>query len=147
MLNTYTLLVILVLCWTLNPFMKKKASLNLSSDEYLIFNHTLCSILLVIYLIYLIKYKKCSVKCLNKLTNKEMIFSVFGAITSILSSLVLINLVQNNDISFIIPQIQPIVIVFTVLCGYLFFEENINYTTIVGILMITSGLYIINTGK
>jgi len=81
------------------------------------------------------------------LTNKEIIFSVFGAITSILSSLVLINLVQNNDISFIIPQIQPIVIVFTVLCGYLFFEENINYTTIVGILMITSGLYIINTGK
>ena len=62
MLNTYTLLVILVLCWTLNPFMKKKASLNLSSDEYLIFNHTLCSILLVIYLIYLIKYKKCNVK-------------------------------------------------------------------------------------
>ena len=38
---TLLLLVSLILCWTLNPFLKKQALANLSPDESLILNQCL----------------------------------------------------------------------------------------------------------
>tara|TARA_B110000208_G_scaffold179881_1_gene229073 strand:- start:424 stop:804 length:381 start_codon:yes stop_codon:yes gene_type:complete len=124
--------------------MKKNASKKLTSGEYLIFHHTLCSILLAVYLVYLLKNNKCNIKCLQKLDKKEILYSIAGAVTTIASSVVLINLVQKNNVSFIIPQIQPLVILLTITAGYLFFGESIKYNTMIGIGMIVVGLYIIN---
>ena len=144
MSQTFLLLLLLVIFWTVNPFMKKNASQKLSSGEYLIFNHVLCTIRVIIYFIYLMKYNQCDITCLQKLTSKDIIYSLLAAITTIGSSLVLINLVQNNNVSYIIPQIQPLVILSTVITGYLFFEEIVETQKILGIGLIIGGLYVIN---
>ena len=145
--QTYFLLALLILCWTINPFMKKTASKKLTSGEYLIFNHGICSIIVIIYLMYLLKDNQCDIKCLQKLDRKDITYSVLASIITVGSSLILINLVQNNNISYIIPQIQPLVILLTVTFGYLFFGESVESHKIVGIGMIVGGLYFINRGE
>ena len=145
MSQTYFFLFLLVFFWTVNPFMKKNASQKLTSGEYLVFNHALCTIIVVIYLLYLLKYNKCDINCLRKLNNKDIFYSILAAITTIGSSLVLIHLVQNNNVSYIIPQIQPLVILSTVITGYLFFGEMIEKQKLFGIGLIISGLYVINS--
>lgn len=144
MSQTYFFLFLLVFFWTVNPFMKKNASQKLTSGEYLIFNHALCTIIVIVYLIYLLKYNKCDINCLQKLNNRDIIFSILAAITTIGASLVLIHLVQNNNVSYIIPQIQPLVILSTVMTGYLFFGETVESHKIIGIGLIIAGLYVIN---
>jgi len=144
MSQTYFLLFLLVFFWTINPFMKKNASQKLTSGEYLVFNHALCSIIVIIYFIYLIYHKQCDIECLKKLSTKDVLYSLLAAITTIGSSLVLINLIQNNNVSYIIPQIQPLVILSTIITGYLFFGENVDMQKILGVCMIIIGLFIIN---
>lgn len=144
MSQTYFLLFLLVIFWTINPFMKKNASQKLTSGEYLVFNHALCSIIVIIYFIYLIYHKQCDIECLKKLSTKDVLYSLLAAITTIGSSLVLINLIQNNNVSYIIPQIQPLVILSTIITGYLFFGENVDMQKILGVCMIIIGLFIIN---
>lgn len=144
MKQTYFLLFLLVILWTINPFMKKNASQKLSSGEYLIFNHALCTLIVILYFIYLLKHNQCDINCLNKLTKEDIIYSILAALSTIGASLVLINLIQNNSVSHIIPQIQPLVILSTLATGYLFFGETIETQKVLGIMFILGGLFLIN---
>jgi len=92
-------------------------------------------------------YNQCDITCLKKLTSRDIVYSVLAAITTVGSSLLLINLIQNNNVSYIIPQIQPLVILSTIMTGYLFFGENVESQKILGIGMIIGGLYTINQTK
>ena len=145
--DTYFLIGLLVLCWTLNPFMKKQASKNLTSDEYMFFNHGLCTVLIVLYFIYLLSKKECDVNCLKKIDKNQFAYSIAGAFTTVFAALVLIKLLKNNDASSIIPQVQPIVIISTVLIGYFAFKEEISKNKVIGCILICFGLYVFNRKK
>jgi len=144
----YLLIVILVLCWTLNPFLKKKSVGDLSSNEYIIFNHCFVSIFLALYFLYLVYNGECDIlqKIKNKNT-KELLYSFFAAIVTVISSVVLINLLKKENASYLIPHIQPVVILLTFILGYFIFNEKINFKQIMGGLLIVLGLFIINKNK
>lgn len=142
-MNTYLLITFLVLCWTLNPFLKKQASSKLTSSEFMLFNHSLCTIIVVLYLIYLLYKKECDINCIKKLNYREIAFSIAGAITTVLASLTLIKLLKENQASDIIPYIQPMVIILTITIGYLVFNENITKNKILGGLLVVLGLFVI----
>ena len=142
--STYLLLILLILCWTLNPFLKKNGPKQLSSEEYMFFNHALCTIIILIYFIYLFVNNKCDVNCIKKINNKELIYSVVGAIITVVSSLLLIKLLKDNDASSIIPQIQPAVLLLTILIGYFIFNEELTKNKIIGGCLIIVGIYIMN---
>ena len=142
--NTYILITFLVLCWTLNPFLKKQASGKLTSDEFLIFNHGLCTVVVVVHFIYLAYQNKCDINCIKKLNHKEILYSIAGALTTVLASLALIKLLKDNDATDIIPHIQPIVIILTILIGYFIFKENVTKNKVIGAALIVVGLFIIN---
>ena len=55
---TYFYIFVIVLCWTLNPFIKKQVMKKMDPNEYLIMNHSVVTIILVFYLVYLLKKKK-----------------------------------------------------------------------------------------
>jgi len=73
-----------------------------------------------------------------------MLYSILGAITTVMGAIVLIKLLKDNDASSIIPQIQPVVILLTILLGYALFNESMTKNKIIGGLCIICGLYIIN---
>jgi len=143
MSNTIFLVLILSLCWTLNPFIKKQASSKLSSSEYMIYNHGLCTILILIYFGYLLYYNRCDINCIKNLNNKDILYSFAGALTTVSASFLLIKLLKENQTSDVIPYIQPIVIILTLLIGYFIFNENLTKYKILGGILIVMGLLVI----
>ena len=140
----YLFIFLLIICWTLNPFFKKYSASKLSSSDYMIFNHILCTFIVVIYFIYLLINKQCDIKCVQKLNNIDIMFSVFGALTSVLASILLIELLKKNGATDVIPNIQPLVLISTLVIGKFVFNENLTNSKILGILVIVGGLYLIN---
>ena len=142
----YLYLGIIVICWTLNPFIKKKVLKNnkLNSDEYFIINHIIVSLILIIYFYSLFKKKKCSLLCLSKLDKYDYLYILMGSLTSILAARLLLSLIKNKEITFLIANIQPMIIFLTFIIGYIFFSEHITLYKIIGISLIIIGLLLLN---
>ena len=144
---TYFLIVLLVLSFTLNPFFKKKASNKVAANEYFLLNHIIISIFLVLYFVYLFSYKKCNLNCLKSLSRKEVIWAFLAGFTSIAGGIILISLVQKEDISYIIPNVQAIVIGLGAVIGYTMFHEHFDRFKLFGIMLIILGVLAINYSK
>lgn len=142
--NTYILLLFLIISWSINPFFKKYGPKSLNSEEYLLFNHAIVTLIILILLIYLFGSRICNIKSFKKITAKELFISLVGSTITVCSSFCLIKLLKSNDTSYIIPQIQPCVIILTIIIGYFLFNEKINTYKILGIFLIILGLFLIN---
>ena len=77
----------------------------------------------------------------------ELIYSLFGALLTVSSSLILIKLLKENNASFIIPQIQPLVIFLTIVTGFVIFKEDLDNYKILGGILIILGMLIMNKKK
>jgi uncharacterized membrane protein len=144
--SIYLYLLIIILCWTFNPFIKKKIinSNKMNLDEYFVLNHFVVTIFLVVYFYTLFKENKCSINCLKKLDIYDYIYVILGAVTSILGARLMINVIKQQDISFLIAHIQPLIIALTFIIGYMFFSEHITPYKILGVSLIILGLIFIN---
>jgi len=147
MLSSYLLIIILVLCFTINPFIKKYASKNVSSYEYIFIYQIFIVAFILLYSIYLIQSKSCKINCYKKMSNKEMYWTILAVITGMFGSIIMLNLVKRNDVSYLIPNIQGVVILLGSLIGYFVFKESFNKFKIIGILLISFGILSINYGK
>ena len=142
--HTVLLIILLVTCWTLNPFLKRQMAGKLAANEYMIFNHCLCTILIVLYVTYLLMNRQYDLKSLRELSNKDIFIAFTGAFVTVVSSVVLISLLQNNEASYIIPHVQPCIIVLTLMIGYFFFGEDISRNKLIGTGLIAMGLGFMN---
>jgi uncharacterized membrane protein len=147
MIDFNILLILLIMLYTINPFIKKHVASDFTHDEYFIFSNMFLCLFVLLYSLYLIN-TKCDVKELTqKINTKNSILCAIGAICGLISSFLLMVLIKENDISTIIPMIQPIVIVLTMVLAFCLSNENINKYKIIGTLLIISGLLAINQGK
>ena len=73
-----------------------------------------------------------------------MIYIFMSAISTFISAIALINLLQRENISYLIPQIQPLIILLTMCVGYFIYKENITYYQILGGGLIITGVYFLN---
>lgn len=144
---TYFYIFVIVLCWTLNPFIKKQVMKKMDPNEYLIMNHSVVTIILVFYLVYLLKKKKCDFNCIKQLTGGDLGLLLIGGITTILATLMLVYLVSTSEVSYVIGNVQPIVIALSIMLGYLFFKEKLGLTKVIGLSFIIVGLVLINKAK
>lgn len=144
---TYFYIFVIVLCWTLNPFIKKMLMAKMDANEYLIINHSIVSIVLIFYLFYLLTKKRCNFECLKKLSKKEYMLAFVGGVTTILATIMLMYLVSSKEVSFVMGNVQPLVILLSIILGYLFFKEEIGTYKAIGMLMIIGGLILINSSK
>lgn len=146
-MHIYVLLIIVVFCWTINPFLKKTIAKKMKPEEYMILNHFTISIIMISYLVYLLKKKKFDTQCIRKLEYKELGLLVLASVSTIIGSLVVTYLLQKYDASYIIPNLQPIVIILTILIGYFLYKESLDSKKISGVLCIVAGLFLINLSK
>ena len=144
-MNTVFLyLLIIVLCWTFNPFLKKTVMKKMTAGEYFVVNHFVITIFVLFYFFYLFNNGKCDINCVMNLDRKEIVYLLLGAITTILATIVLLYLINLKDVSYIIAHIQPVVIALTVVVGYMFFSEQITKVKIFGISLVIIGLLLMN---
>ena len=143
----YFYIFVIVLCWTLNPFVKKLLMKKMDGNEYLILNHSVVTIILVFYLIYLLKKKKCDFQCIKSLNRSDLGLLTLGAVTTILSTLMLVYLVASTEVSYVLGTVQPIVISLSVILGFLLFKEKISVIKLSGLGFIIVGLLLLNKAK
>ena len=144
---TYFLLFLLILSFLFNPFLKKKMIGKLNPHEYLLLNHFLITIIIVLYGIYLLSYGSCDINCLKKLNYNDILWAIIAGITTVIGSIVFIILIQREEITFIMPNVQPIVILLGALIGYYLFNESMHTMKVFGILLIIVGAFMINYDK
>lgn len=142
--NTTGFLIILIICWTLNPFFKKQLTHKLDSNELLIYNHSLSTLLIFLYFLYLVNYNKCNWSKFKSLTRREFLISIAGSITTICASIILLNLVKHADVSYILPHTQPCILILTLFIGFIFFGEVVTREKLIGTLLVIIGLLFIN---
>ena len=63
---------LLIISFTLNPYLKKQASHNVSSSEFTLIYQILAILFIVCYVGYLVQSKTCSLSCFKKMTNNEI---------------------------------------------------------------------------
>ena len=109
--TTFILLTLLIVCWTLNPFLKKLMGSKLPANENMIFNHSLCTIIIVIYTSYLLINHKCDIGKIKSLSKKDIMLGIITSAITVSSSLLLIKILQENDASQIIKSVSRIKVV------------------------------------
>lgn len=145
--DSYILIVLLVISFTLNPFLKKMASKKVTSNEFLIIYHFVASSFMILYFGVMIYLKKCDINCFKKLNFNDYIWTGICSIVGIGGAITLIYLIKLEDVSFIIPNIQGAVIGLSAIIGYFIFNENMDIYKIIGIILVFLGIITINYSK
>ncbi len=136
----YIVLIILVLCWTLTPFFRKRAITRVTNEEYFIVNFILTSSLTIMVWFYLIRNGKANYNIFGNMTFSEILWAFLSSFLSVVSAICLILLIKNNEITHIIPKLSPCVLILTCLFGVYIFGEKLDPKKIISIILIISGL-------
>jgi uncharacterized membrane protein len=144
----YVYLIMLVLLWTMNPFIKKKIMGNIDSETYFFINHIIATVFVIIYFFYklLNRKSKLSFTKVSDFSKQDKIYLVIGGLLSVLASRLLPYIISlNKDVTYLISNIQPVVILLTAIIGFAFFNEKIDTKKMMGIGLIIIGLLFMNT--
>ena len=143
-INLY--IIILILAWTSNPFIKKIITRKIDIDEY---NLLLTFFLFIFFLIYYFYYKvvyktKIDFVDLKKLDIKDYFYIILTVINTLLIFIIVCKLANMTEITNFIPQVYCIIIALSCLIGYLYFNEEMNLYKSIGIIFIILGILLIN---
>ena len=144
----YVYLIRLILLWTMNPFIKKKIMGNIDSEMYFFINHIIVTVFVIIYFFYRLinKESKFSFVKIGELSKEDKTYLVVGGIVSVLASRLLPYIISlNKDVTYLISNMQPVVILLTAIIGFAFFNEKIDTKKLMGIGLIIMGLLFMNT--
>lgn len=141
-----TYFILVILCWTFNPFIKKmvlkKGKIN--TDEYFVINHLVITAILIVYFVFLFNNRKCDTNCIKSLDRYDAMYILLGSITSILGARLLLSIINQSDVSYMVAHIQPIVIALTFIIGYLFFSESVTVYKLIGVSLVVLGILFLN---
>lgn len=143
----YSVLVTLVICWTLTPFMKRHAIGHLTSSEYFVVSFILTAFLAAMYWVYLVYGGYAPLNVFRPMSTVQICYAVAAAILSVVGAIGLIYLVKHYEVSHILPQIQPLVLVLTVAAGFCIFGERLTCMKAVGVGLVVAGVWLINRAK
>ena len=122
----------------------------MNPNEFLIVTNIFFTLLILTYALILIKFNakdKCSISSFKKLTRKQIIFIICASLLSLIGASAYVRLIQKEEITFIMPNVQPIVLLVGAIIGYYLFNESMGKYKIGGIILIVMGAFLINYEK
>tara|TARA_Y200000002_G_C22640559_1_gene646752 strand:- start:170 stop:628 length:459 start_codon:yes stop_codon:yes gene_type:complete len=139
-------LILLIIIWTLNPFLKRESTQKIGIDDFIIISAFIYGITIIIYCIYEYKVNKknMGLKKICNLNKKDLLFAIFVNLIWVTGALIFVRLVNMKEISYLMPQIQCVIIALTIIIGYLIFNESFSITKGLGILLIIVGILLLN---
>jgi drug/metabolite transporter (DMT)-like permease len=142
--SKYLILATVVICWTLTPFTRKKAIGTLTSSEYFVVNFILTATLAALYWVYLVRVGATGIRVWEGMTVDQVKWALAAALLSIVGAIGLIELIRRYEVSHILPQIQPLVLVLTIISGLVLFGERIGRGKVVGGALVVLGVWLMN---
>ena len=145
--SSYLFLFIIVMCLSINPFLKKKITKNLTGIEFNYAN-TICILfmlcIVILYTNFISKSDNININFLKKLNKNDIMLLICSSMCTLLASVLFIQTIKNLDVSFVVPFTQASTIVASTIIGVLVMNETFNYKVGSGILLIISGIYLMN---
>lgn len=144
----YSLLALLIIGWSINPYLMKHSIGKLNQPQYLFLK--LVTIIVIFFLMYLFNILSFSKDCENivrTFTKNQLYWFLASTFVTITTSILFITLLKNNNVSFIIPHAKPLAIIVTLLFGSCFFKDKLNIQQLFGVSLVVFGLIIINYFK
>ena len=141
----YLYIAAIVLCWSVNPFLKKIVNKNITTLEFNLYSNLLIIFYLIIIAAYTNSYENSliSFNMMERLHPKEIgMMAVVSGLTLIPSYLMGI-LNRNYSISGNTAIVQSLNIISTTLIGVIFMGDTINLTKIGGIMCTSLGIYML----
>ena len=146
--STYIILGIVILSLSLRDFFRKKIMDDFTEEEFYIFSNFVVIAMIILYSIYLLITNRCNTYSIyNKMNKRNITICIIASIFSFLASMLMLVLLKKNDLSFVIPQINPAVIILTVLLGVFLLNEELDKLKVIGIILVIFGLISINLSK
>ena len=109
--------------------------------------YTVCN-----YVCFLVLFKNITIIIINsnsqratKITYKHIFYINLMIFTYIIGAGIYYKLINTTQVSNITPLLSPLIIIFTLMIGYLYFKETLQKNELVGILIIVIGIYVIKS--
>ena len=141
-MHHFVLFAMLICMWSLKPFIKKFSGRSLTSFEFMVIQSTIY--MSIIISVYLYKPDLVDVSNYKRLSQTELGAILLLGIMSVLSSFLFQHLVKKFDVNYLLPHIQPLVLVTTIAFGYLYGEVLVMQQA-VGIGAILAGILLLNS--
>ena len=144
-MNDYIYIIVIIICWSLNPFLKKIVNKNITPIEYNLYNNmcVLCIILLVFSRNAFSKNSNLELNMFKKLSAKEIGVLVTSSFLTLLPSYLFVTLIRNHNVSRVNSIIQSSTILVGSLIGIFFFSEPFSIYKLIGVANIIIGIYFI----
>ena len=81
------------------------------------------------------------------MSRNDLFWTIMAVITGLIGSVLLLFLIKRDEVSYLIPNVQGIVILLGALIGYFIYKESFDKFKIFGILLVFLGIVSINYGK
>ena len=101
----------------------------------------------MLYLLFTNQFQNVISQQFSNLEDNEWNYIIIVSIIGIISGIAWISLVKDNFISYIVPHIQPLIIILTFIISYFIVKEPITNYHLIGAVLIIFGLILINEGK
>ena len=141
-MNVFLLVGVVIICWTLISFLKKKPLQKFSALEFYCIEYFFYLIPIMLYLIYL--YKETKFSFIEKIDKDDMKNFLLIILTGTIGGLVFTYLLKNENVTYVISSILPGEVVLTLIVGYFLFKEHINIYQLFGIFLVLMGIMCIN---
>jgi uncharacterized membrane protein len=134
----YIYLSIIILMTSINPYIKKEITKKIDKYTFIAITSLFVFFINIAYLYN----NNFEIKNIYKIDQKNIINCFIVSLFSIVPSLLYLNLIQKNDISYLNPILKPIGLLVTSLIGIYYFNEKIKKNEIIGGVLILIGMNI-----
>ena len=138
----------MTISWSLPYFLMKDLSNYLSKYEIIVLSHFVWHVFILLFMLYIwiFNRRKASlfINNVKKLPNKYKSFLIIVTIIGFMSQLSYLSLHKTNNISKLVPMLNGLSNIATILIAYFIYKEKLTFVKIIGILLVMLGIYLIN---
>lgn len=124
-----------------SSFIKKKLLTSCSYDELIFLEYIFLTIPIIIYIAYMYMSNK-NLNFIKKIELKTIVYLLITTSLAICSASLYYYLIKKFPISKITPILNPLIIIFTILIGFILFNETISKQELFGISIIIAGIFV-----
>ena len=143
-------ILVLIICWTLNPFVKKKimnlpdkSNANIRPVDFLLVSNLIAvTVVLVVYLYN--SRDKLSIQTGKSLTPKQWGYFAANAVVTLTATFLFVFVLEKGKITKLIPSIQSAVILFSFLIGLFVLKEDVPQYKLFSVALICLGIILLN---
>jgi drug/metabolite transporter (DMT)-like permease len=141
----YIYIVVIVLCWSINPFLKKMINKNILPIELNLYSNYCIIFYLILVSVYKNTYQNntISFNMIDRLSLKELGIMIAVSGLTLIPSYLMSILNNNYSIAGNTAVVQSLNIIFTTVIGIVFMGETISLTKLGGISCISLGIYLL----